>query len=251
MPETNEKVPVGTENIKKRMRSPNYPMFSLSDGLTKIKLIFDAEKRNLTPADVILNHLGYKKDSGTGGRAISALRQYGLLEDTSGNYRVSDLAYGILFGEEGSSDVENDIRISALKPLIFSEIVATYAGGLPSDASLKSFLITKKGFNPDSVEEFIRVFKETISLAKVIPGEYDLPSGEDSDMPTPSSHEGARITVPTPGGTQVQIFNFGLSQPRKVRAEIKLVGQEFKQEDVELLIEHLQLLKRSFEKGTN
>lgn len=234
-------------NRKKRMRSPNYPMFSLAEAINKIKVIFDHEKRNPTPPDVLLQHLGYTKDSGTGGRALSALRQFGLLEDQSGNLMVSSLAFSLLYSDEGSIDREECLQVAASKPSIFSELVASFPDGLPSDASLKSFLVTKKGFNPDSVAEFIKVFKETMGLAKIVPGEYDVTAAGGLNMAT-QEQESVRSTGSTPS-LQVQVFNYGLSQDRKVRAEVKLTGQELKKEDVELLIAYLDLMKKSFKEG--
>jgi len=236
---------------KKRTRSPNYPMFSLGEALTKIKMVFENEKRNPTPPEVLYAHFGYKKESGTAGRAVSALKQYGLLDEKSGSYAVSDLAYSILFGEEGSVEKEENIRRAALKPLIFNDLIKAFPDGLPSDASLKAHLITKRGFNPDAVAEFIRLFKETISLAKVIPGEYSVPSAEEPNMTSPEQQDASKPSIPPPAGTQIQVYNYGLSQPRRVRAEVKLIGQEFRQDDIELLIENLLLLKKSFEKGGN
>ena len=36
------------------------------------------------------------------------------------------------------------------------------------------------------------------------------------------------------------------SQPRKVRAELRLIGREFRKEDIEKLKKHLDLLEESF-----
>lgn len=235
-------------NRKKRMRSPNYPMFGLAEAISKIKVIFDHEKRNPTPPEVLLQHLGYTKDSGTGGRALSALRQFGLLEDQSGNLAVSHLAFSLLYSDDGTIDKEECLQAAAIKPNIFNELVVAFPDGLPSDASLKSFLITKKGFNPDSVSEFIKVFKETIGLARIVPGEYDVPTSGGSNMEMQENQENLRLTASAPS-LQVQVFNYGLSQNRKVRAEVKLTGQELKKEDVELLIAYLDLLKKSFKDG--
>jgi len=161
-------------------RSPNFPSISLSDALAKARVLYDKDKRASSSLKTILGHLGFgQKLSGSAGRVISALRQFGLVEETGGQYRITEGAARIFTLSENAPERVAAIREAAQKPAIYREVLAQYKDGLPSEANLKDFLILKKKFNPDSVDTFIRVFKATIELAKLTPGVYT--DGEPND----------------------------------------------------------------------
>lgn len=147
-------------------RSPSYPVLNLERALDKARAIYNADKRSFTSRAVILQHLGYKDEkSGVGNRELAALRQYGLLEEKSGQYRVSDLAYAILFLSEGSEDRRSKMTQAALSPSIFKELWGKY-GAEASDPTLKDFLIHSRNFNPSFVDDVISTYRSTISFAK-------------------------------------------------------------------------------------
>jgi len=233
---------------KTRLRSPNYPLLSLGQAIGQVKRIYKEEKRNFTDHAVILKHLGYTDASGTGAREISALKQYGLLEDRSGTVGISNTAYVLMYAEEGSAEYQNALRGAAVKPQIFNDLLATYPDGLPSDAALKSFLVVKRGFNPAAIETFIRVFKETIELAKLTPGEYisaqpDNAGVEREEMETQAAGSQPQSAKPVPG---VHTFTWALSIPRNVRAELRLFGGDLRVEDVRRLKKQIESLEEAF-----
>ncbi len=242
----------GQKAKRRLLRSPNYPAVSLGEAIARAKIIYDHEKKAETTAGVILKHLGYgEQASGAGGRALSALKQYGLLEEHSGNYRVSEAAFTLLHYPEGSPEREAALKGAAQKPALFRELLAAYKDGLPSDATLKSYLM-RKGFNPTSIDPFIRIFRQTIELAKLTPGQYDGMEelmGEEPTMPnaeeqTPTQFKTPSSPISTP---EMRLFSWHLSIPRNVRAELRLYGRDFRREDVERLKKQLELLEEAFE----
>jgi hypothetical protein len=189
-----------------RSRSPNFPALSLPDAIKKTKVIYDADGRTPTSGKVIMNHLGYgEKISGSAGRVLSALRQYGLLQDAAGDkYRVSDAAFHILTLSDDSAIRKTAIESAARKPAIFNELLKEYPDRLPSNSTLRDTLIADKKFNPVSVDSFIRAFRGTIEFAKL----YDTPYSKPS-----------RETSPIAVGDYVQWTSQGVDQfavPRKV-----------------------------------
>jgi hypothetical protein len=181
----------------KRQRSPGFPILPIDDAITRLKLIYQHDKRSFTTADAILSHLGYKGGvrSGTAGRIVSALRQYGVLDENGGRFRVSDLGFKILHLEEGSDERNNLIKEAALNPPIFKKLLAYYEGDPPSDAALRSHLVLNERFNTDSVEQFIRVFRKTISIANPSPDDYNI--GEESEGADSSLFGGMPMSAPT------------------------------------------------------
>jgi hypothetical protein len=145
-------------------RSPGYPMFGLRDAIQKAKTVYDNDKRSFTTPDVVAKHLGFSQHfGGPGGRTMSALRQYGLLEENGGKCRISDRAYTLIQFPEGSPERMQALRAAIREPSLFSELLTEFSDGVPSDAALTSNLL-KRGFNPEVIPEVIRVFRETIAL---------------------------------------------------------------------------------------
>lgn len=177
-------------------RSPNFPSIPLADALQKARILYDKDKRAQSSLTTILTHLGFgQKLSGSAGRVISALRQFGLIEETGAQYRVSEGAVRIFTLSDGAPERLAAIQAAARKPQIYREVLANYEDGLPSDANLRDFLILKKKFNPDSVDTFIRSFKATIEFAKLTEGDYSDPS-VDPDVATTDPMEPDRQTPP-------------------------------------------------------
>ncbi len=158
----------------KRHRSPGYPVIALGEAIEKAKLVFQQDKRAFTTPDAIITHLGYKK-GGSARRVVSALRQYGLLDEESGKYRVSELGFKVLHLAEASEERLRLVREAALNPPIIQRVVDDFGGELPSDTTLKEHLILTEKFNPDSVESFIEVLRETLALVKLPSVGYTAP----------------------------------------------------------------------------
>jgi hypothetical protein len=151
-------------SAQKRHRSPNYPAFSLKEAIEKIRLVYDKERRSPTTPEVVASHLGYSQGiGGPGGRALSALRQYGLLEDIDGKVRISDAAYAILHYPEVSPERIQALGSAINRPALFRELLAEYGESIPSDATLKHNLL-KRDFNPSVIDDVIQIFRDTIAL---------------------------------------------------------------------------------------
>ena len=161
-----------TTSNQKRHRSPNYPAFSLKEAIDKIKVIYDKERRSSTTPEVIATHLGYSQGiGGPGGRALSALRQYGLIEDTGGQARISDSAYTLTQFPTDSPEWIHALKTTIRKPTLFKELLDEYKDSIPSDATLKHNLL-KRDFNPAMIDVVIKSFRDTIALDSTKNVEY-------------------------------------------------------------------------------
>jgi hypothetical protein len=188
---------------KQIVKSPHWPVLTFTDALAKAKIIYNQEKRNATTADVMLEHLGFKKRTGPANRTLGALRSYGLIEKVDKtNFKVSDKAWRIIVVlENGTPEMDKEIRDAALRPKLIKEIVGLYPDGLPSDAALRTFLVGTKGFNENTYGQFLKVLKAAINVAKPYDGGYtpSEESEEDSDDPEEDggndSMEGVAATV--------------------------------------------------------
>ena len=178
---------------RKVHRSPSYPVFDLQEAIQKVADIYKAEKRSATTADVVASHLGYSQAKGPGGRAVSALRQFGLLEDNNGKCRISDLGYTLIQYDRGSQEWKTAIAQASRFPALFRELEEEYPKGLPSDATLRNDLL-RKGFNPSAIPDVVSIFRSTMSLAGQESAVYNG-AGDESPLRTATERVEVNDTV--------------------------------------------------------
>jgi hypothetical protein len=235
----------------------------LEEALQKARMVYAEDKRAWTSRSVILKHLGFTdENSGPANRTLSALRQYGLVEEKEGQLRVSDRAFSILALSDSSPEKVKRLRESALCPKIFKELWTTYGPELASDETMADFLIHKKEFNPTSTQELVSNFRKTISFAKLLGDggivENNEETGEDHDfqgddpLPHPSQEKGAKLMTPlsvqnqagrTPVGSEIPVASDCIMG-------VSAVGH-VTQSGIDKLIAYLQLIKGSFPQNGN
>lgn len=237
------------QSVKKKqvIRSPKYPLITITDAIAKTRVIYQYEKKAKTTAAVALGHLGYNTQTGAAARVLSALQQYGLIDKTDGQYHVSDQAFRIFNLPEGDLERTKLMREAALKPTLFKELLSKYPDGLPSDATLKSYLIINKDFNENSVDYFFKVFKASINLARPFDEDYtgeekteDEPPEEELGMQTPVTATINKSGLKPPPAAPVghKDFPLYLSQSQKA---VLYIPAAISRTDYELLkkqIEH-------------
>src|SRR5580658_3915375 len=126
---------------RKVHRSPSYPAFDLVEAITKADAIYKNERRSATTPEVLAAHMGYSAAVGPGGRAVSALRQYGLIEENGGKYRLSDIGYTLIHFDHSSDEWKAAVSEASRRPTLFRELLEEYPDGLPSDGTLRNDLL--------------------------------------------------------------------------------------------------------------
>lgn len=212
---------MANEPRPKRVRSPSYPSIDLEAAIGRAQAIYAKEKWHEAPIDVILRHWDYSAGSGNGMVQLAALKKFGLLSDEgSGEERkakLTSLAKDILIYDDEQERLKA-VREAAMTPALYQDIMNKYSDGLPSDATLKVYLIKEKGFNDNVVGDLIAVMRRTFEFAKLGDGDIinvvDEDTNREPNKPMtatgPSKHpptSNVPITVALPGGnfTVVQV----------------------------------------------
>ena len=179
-----------------RGRSPNYPGIDLRQAIDRARAFYAQDRRNETPAAMVLKHWGYQPKSGGGLVVLAALKKFGLLHDQGeGEKRTVKLtptALDIIEDpREDSPERDQLIRAAALLPPIHKELWEKYGGEFPSDTTFKWQLMKDRSFTDGGAEEFISQFKRTIAFANltksgVLPAEHgDNPADGEDDAGDP------------------------------------------------------------------
>ena len=158
---------------RSRTRSPSYPYLGLPSALEKAAALWNVEGRHPVSVAVAMQHWGYKEESSTGYSCVAALKKFGLVDhDGMGEtrqIRLSALALGILLDRDPASAERRDaVRRAALNPRIHAELWERYGADLPSDQTLRRFLVIERNFNEGSVDELLAEYKETAAFAGLL-----------------------------------------------------------------------------------
>jgi hypothetical protein len=147
------------------MKSPNYPAIGLSEAITRLREIYQAQKTYPADRETFAQILGYKGLNGSSVRVISALTKFGLLEGAGDSIHVSAVGQDLVLHQQGDSEYEAAIDAVAFRPAFFQEMREMYPHGLPSDHALRAALM-KKGFAEGAVENAVAVFRESETLVR-------------------------------------------------------------------------------------
>lgn len=176
-----------------RHRSPAYPSITIDEAVERAHVLYKKEGKHPALVRAAAAHWGYKPKSSGGLTVISALKAYGLLIDegsgTDRKVRLSDDGMAIARDEREVSP-ERDLLIAnlALKPKILLEMWSTYGTELPSEDTVKHFLVVGRGYNPSAVGDIIKVYQAaTDRHASAILSGFDDISDEQDDIDGESS----------------------------------------------------------------
>jgi len=164
---------MSTEHKPKKKRSPAYPGYSLDQVVEKALRLYEIENEHWTPLEALAEHWGQKPTNSSFQMYLSAAKQYGLLEEqtvaTGRQFRIAPLTADLALFPKDSPGAIDRLQTAALKPRINKEIWEKYGGTLPSDQTLKVYLVRERPegtFNPSQVDGFISTFHKTIEVAK-------------------------------------------------------------------------------------
>ena len=171
-----------------RVRSPNYPYFSLPAAIEAVRKIYAKEHTHKADPLVMAKALGYGGMNGASMGQLSALKKYGLLEEHGKELKVSSDALMILVDPKDSVERAKAIVRAAFAPQLFVDLQAQYGTAVPSDENMRSFLL-KRGFAPNTVDAPIRTYRETVEFAMPSKALYDrgvVDAGKaNSEQPPP------------------------------------------------------------------
>jgi hypothetical protein len=176
--QTNAVAPSGGASKKPRQgRSPAFPFIPLNKAIERAETFRVAEggrPKHFSPLVAACKAWGIGVKTGPGIQTIAALGHYGLFEfQGSGEERcarLTDLAFRILFDKQPVSPERDElIRQAALTPRIHAELWKNWPPeeGLPSVATLETYLVRDRGFSESGARDLIAQYKETIAFAKL------------------------------------------------------------------------------------
>jgi hypothetical protein len=178
------------------------PTISLEKAVELMGKVWEHEKRNAAPVPAILGHWGYGQKSSGGFQAVASLKRYGLLEEQGSSeqrtLKLTQLALDLLKnGPLDAKEYHRLLKVAAMNPKAHKELWEKYGSELPSDATLQSYLVFDRHLPEPAAKQFIRVYKETISFAKITGSDTVTEPITTEETPVSEINE-SKVTLPIP-----------------------------------------------------
>lgn len=195
----------GSTQPKGAGRGVSYPFISLGEAIERAQVFHREERKSAAPVTAAMRHFGYSESSSGGRQTISALIQFGLLEDEgrseSRQVKLTDRALTILLDEPHSIERLVALRECVRLPKLYANILARWPNDLPSDHSLSFYLQKEFDFNPKNLKAFIADFRSSLALAKYQQDvgveadreDWSDPNLNESGSPAPESADVGRV----------------------------------------------------------
>lgn len=146
-------------------RSPNYPQINLQEAILRTEKLYESAKQTPVDSLMVVKLIGYAGLNGASRTVLSALKKYGLLEETPKGFRVSDLAIQILVDPKGSPDRNLALQKAAFSPSLNAEFWAQYGNQKVSDEILKAALL-KRSFSREAAATAVANYRETVQFVE-------------------------------------------------------------------------------------
>ena len=190
-------------DVKKlRIRSPNYPAIGLSDAVERLAKLYPKVHTHKVDKATMARAAGYAGLNGAALSMLSAMKKYGLFEESGSDLRVSENAVTIIADPVDSGSRRVAIQEAAFSPPLFADIRKDLPNTIPHDDVVRSYLI-KKGFAPANVDTVIRSFRETMKLVTEEGlGYHNGDSEEDDTLVAHATVEDVKPNTDQPIGSE-------------------------------------------------
>jgi hypothetical protein len=158
------------DNATQRDRSPAYPIVPLEVALARL-VEFEAHFKRTAARREKVGEAWSIKAKAHADRTLAALGYFGLLEYKKGTGDGRD----IIISEEGRKYLraqqeqtkQEVVKAAALRPKQIAKFWANWGADRPADAACIDQLTMKNGFSVGGAREFLKVYDDTISFAKL------------------------------------------------------------------------------------
>lgn len=148
-----------------KRKSPRAPSIPLDEAIDKTSMIYEKERRNPAPINIVAQNMGYKgSNNGAALAVLASLKYYNLVEKAGdGMLAVSKDFEAYKFAPSNHLKVAQVINWLKTPP-VFMGLLDKYHEALPSEGTLKYDLI-QMGFSPDAANGCLQAFVQSVNFA--------------------------------------------------------------------------------------
>lgn len=159
------------KNKSQRLRSPNYPSYSLRESVIFLERLYSKYKGNEIHTDDAIVQMGHSPTSSTASRALASMFSFGLLDSRGSSkskfVRASLLGQQILLEEENSQERVSLLQKAILNDASMLSIYEKWGTDIPSEETIKKSLQLEMGYSPEGAKRFASVIVESYDYAQL------------------------------------------------------------------------------------
>lgn len=160
----------GSPPGKPKPRSPSYPGINLERAIDRATIIYEHERKHEVAVETVCKHWGFKPKTGPATVTLAALKAFGLVDAKHGadTVKLSDRMLRIILDtREDETERRKTIQEAALNPPMHRDLWDKYRADLPSDPTLRYYLMRERGFTEIGAEQFIAQYRATVTFANL------------------------------------------------------------------------------------
>jgi hypothetical protein len=239
-----------------RMRSPNYPNYSLGDCLTYLLKFYNKYGTNESHYEDAITQMGHSPTSSTAGRLLASMYSYGLLEDRGSGknkfVRISRLAQEILLETDNSSRRIELLQKAALLDNSMHSIWEKWGSTLPAEDTIKKSLQLEMNYSPEGAKRFAGVITNTYQYAKLFESNTTSSDEPEETISNEFLNDSTKKEIPLSSSNR----KTNLLLPGKNREILISVPADLTNEEFDLIFKWLELqkyglVKKAVEKSEN
>lgn len=146
-----------------RKGGSTFPRIDLKQAIAYADKLVSKTHTGSQPKEIIFPGVFQASSSRANARA-SAMKQYGLMQGDEKGFQATEAAKQVIAAPE--NEREPLLRVACLKPQLFGKIFNTFKGDRVSKAKVRQQAINF-AVHPDSADEFVSVFIESLVYAKL------------------------------------------------------------------------------------
>lgn len=145
-----------------------FPFINLEKAIGRAKQLYDADQRgNEMSIQAAFAVWEYSEKSSGGFQTVSALKMYGILEE-SGRGKVKLTKHAMdYFRDEREDHKAQRLQDFATNPLLLMELFNQWGSHVPSDTVARTYLKLDRGLNEQSSRALLGIYKENIAFANI------------------------------------------------------------------------------------
>jgi hypothetical protein len=159
---------MNTVQKSNKPKSPPVPSRSLEDCVADARKLYEAYTHGTFSRSEIGSTLKVSSTSGPFAQRVFSLREFGVIESDTSNFRVSATFKTINSAERGSAEFKSAAVAAIKKSETFRDLLVAFPNKLPAQEIVASRLENQKKFNPDRAKQAAKVLEDSLRYAGVL-----------------------------------------------------------------------------------
>lgn len=152
----------------RKPRSPAVPSRTLEDSVDDVKKLYKEYSHAKFTKSEIGSVFGVSAATGPFRQRLFSIKEFGLLEESGGDYSVSDTFKTLNSTDHGDAKFKKTALDAIRKSEIFREVLDSASGKLPSLSAVAHRLETQKRFNAERAKKAANVLEKSMRFASVL-----------------------------------------------------------------------------------